>query len=700
MKRFVLGAIAGLVFLLQGCGGGGDSSFSSPQTDKQDTSQKDTSQNDTPQSIKEDVKNYPYIPKDINDSVAVRFLNKATFGATKKDVATLKEKGVVVWLDEQLQTTKQSTPYLKKMIEIAKEFNPKENPESVEDYLADNDIVFNKKVASFHSPTYFTTSWFTSALSAKDQLRHKTAYVLSQILVESDFEPVFTRRSEALAHYFDILYSGAFGSYGDLLYNISTDSGMALFLTFNGSKKAFKNDAGVWVFPDENYAREVMQLFSIGLNQLNLDGTPKKDKNGNLIPTYTQTDVNELARVFTGFDLKRSSSEYWSNPKDIYGLVGFKSGDFTHMVEFTPEYHDDGNKTVLGSTIQGGNDGFSEIRSAVNILMENPNAAPYIAKKLIQRFAKSNPTPSYVERVATVFKENKGDLQKVVKAILLDEELWSDLKGAKVTKFKEPLIAYTQYLRAFEAKPFPEFVFCGFSQPVDENASNCSWVKDEYSFYRPVGFLGQGAGFAPTVFNFYDDDYVPNDTNFKSADLKAPEAEIISDTVLIKMANELKSNLAFEINDLLNGHKEGDGWIQFKDFDEYAKYMVKNKQPGIYYVRYNKALLDLERFYTIVKQYAGEDYKDLEECSKTDGCKEENTKKAVAAVLDEVDKTLLGGALDAKTKTAIVDAMMKVGIYNHWRDGTEVYRKQRAVYDNVIIPLITLIATSDYYMSE
>jgi len=231
------------------------------------------------------------LPSEITDKMAIRFLNKATFGATLADIKHLKEVGVEKWLDEQLTLPKSDQPYLRKMIEIAKSTRSARNTYSVEEYLADNDIVFNKNAGSFHSPRFRLSSWYENVLNEKDQLRHRVAYALSQIIVESDFEPIFTRRAEAIARYFDILYDNALGSYKKLLTDISFNSGMSMFLTFNGSKKHYKNSAGIDVYPDENYARDIMQLFSIGLNRLKIDGTPIKDEKGNLIPTHTHTRV-------------------------------------------------------------------------------------------------------------------------------------------------------------------------------------------------------------------------------------------------------------------------------------------------------------------------------------------------------------------------------------------------------------------------
>ncbi len=411
--------------------------------------------------------------KDINQTLAIRFLNKATFGATKESIDALQSKGVEAWLNQQLSMPLYDNQYLIKTIEIAKKMNPAENSYSVSEYLADNDIMFNQNVASFHSPRYRMTSWFNVALRSPDQLRAKVTYALSQIIVESDFEPIFIRRAEALATYFDILQRYAFGRYENLLNEISLNSGMGVFLTFNGSKKEYKNNANSAVYPDENYAREIMQLFSLGLEKLKIDGTPIFDANGNPIPTYTQEDVNQLSRVFTGWDLKRNAH---------FGLLGFKRGDYTHSLEFTSTYHDSGEKKVLGKTIPSGLSGKEDIQRAISIIMSQSSVAPYISKNLIMRLVKSNPSPSYIARVASVFKTTRGDLKAVTKAIFLDKELWKDLKEQKMIKFKESLVAYTSFLRAFNVKPMPKWYYCGYGNPSDATASNCQVVEDAFLF--------------------------------------------------------------------------------------------------------------------------------------------------------------------------------------------------------------------------
>jgi len=638
-------------------------------------------------SVKRVVKVVTILPKNITDKIAVRFLNKATFGATLSDVVHLKELGVQEWLDEQFAMPKSNQPYLTKMIEIAKDADPDNNTYSVEEYLADNDTVFNKNVGSFHSPRFRLASWYDNALRAKDQLRHRTAYALSQIIVESDFEPIFTRRAEALARYFDILYDNALGSYKKLLTDISFNSGMSMFLTFNGSKKHYQNRAGIDVYPDENYAREIMQLFSIGLNKLNMDGTPIKDKNGNLIPTYTQEDVNELAKVFTGFDIKRNNR---------YGLVGFRRGDLTHRVEFTATYHDNGEKRVLGETIPAGLSGDDDVKAAIDIIFHQPSVAPYIAKKLIMRLTKSNPSPAYVQRVALAFKNSDFDSKEAVKAVFLDPELWDDLKSNRVIKFKEPQIAMTQFLRVFYAKPMPKWYFCGYGAPRDENASNCHIATNSFLFNDTRSYLGQGAGLAPTVFNFYDDGFIPNDENFKSQKIVAPELQIQTDSVLIKFSKQIYNYLAlYENKNILDKPYWKNGkLIRFNSYEELFKSQV---HIVLYYIGADKLIIDAKDEYELTEMVidgdSDGDYEHLGEKNEdgyTDG------KEALRALIDFEDKKLTGGMLSQEEKNILYEKL-KDRIYNSYY---KAYPKRREVYERIIVPTILSIVTSSKYMVE
>ena len=660
-----------VVLLLQGCGGG-----TTDQTDK------------VVKEVKENL--YPYIPKDKNltQAIAIRFLNKATFGANAQEISHLKEIGVVKWINEQLSLPLVKDRYLIKTIAFAKQAVPEQNPNSIEEYLADNDIVFNKQYASFHSPRYMQSAWMDVAVNAKDQLRQKMAYALSQIIVESDFEPIFIRRGEALSRYFDILQHHALGQYQSLLTAISFNSGMSMFLTFNGNKALYQNDANVSVYPDENYARELMQLFSIGLNKLHIDGTPLRDEEGNLIPTYTQEDVNELARVFTGWDLKRN----WR-----YGLVGFTRGDLTHPVEFTPQYHDDGEKELLGESIPAGLSGEDDIKAALDIIMHNPNVAPYISKHLIMRLTKSNPSPSYITRVATRFNNSNGDLKEVVKAILLDREIWDDIVHNRSVKFKEPLMALTSLFRNLEIKPLPYWYFCGFGAPADDEATNCTKVYDTILFNDPRSYLNQGAGRAPTVFNFYDNSFIPNDTAFKSTSEVAPEIEIQNDTVLINFNNAIRTIFNWERNRMIAGGSA-------TSLEEIIQKAPAKHNIPIYYIGADKYYFDLKQDYDFLeKGIDGDtdgDFSELKDAYQKGDIAKIN--QSVKDYIDYVDNKLTGGLLDDDEKEIIYLELTKdeKGFYNHWAGDDSVKAKIRQVMDRVIRPLYRMIVTSDKYMVE
>ena len=665
MFKKLLSLWIGLFFI--GCGGGGN------------------------KNPNETIDKYNYIPKEINNSIAVRFLNKATFGATDDSVKELQSKGIEKWLDEQLNMSYDDNIYLKNMIIMAQKVEPKEYNYSISDYLEDNNIVFNKKTASFNSSRYRLTSWFQVALNSPKQLRYKTAYALSQIIVESDFEPVFKRRAEALATYFDILAKDSFKSYKILLEDISFSSGMGVFLTYNGNKKMYLNDANISVYPDENYGREVMQLFSIGLNKLNLDGTPKKDKKGNLIPTYTQTDVNEISRVFTGWDLKRSWSDFWSNPRDIYGLIDSKTGDFTHNLEFTPKYHDFGQKIILGETIPANLSGEEDIKKAISIIFSKPSVAPYISKNLIMRFTKSNPSPAYVKRVAEVFLNSGGNLKEVVRTIFLDEEFWNDLKNNKLEKFKEPLIAYTQYLRTFNVKPIPFWYF-------KHKDGNYSKIKNTYVFNDTRKYLNQGAGLAPTVFNFYDNDYIPNNEYFKQNNFVAPELQIQTDSMIISFNNQIGNmNYTWEKNYMVEKYYrlEDGTQVYYKDINsilEDAPNMDWRKS-WFMYVGYDKFILDMDNEYNIAKNIVGKDYEKLEDYKE----KSPLDRELAETMVNYLDIKLTGGRLTDEEKKAIVENILEIGIYHQ---SYSDYSKKAQIFRNLIERVTRIIISSDKYMTE
>jgi len=633
--------LVAILFAFDGCGGGG------------------SQENDTPAST------YAYIPRDVNHTVALRFLNKATFGASKNDIKNLQRKGIITWLDEELAKPKTNDIYLINMINIAKTYEPERFTYSVDDYLTDNEHVFyNQEIFTLFK--YFRDSWFSTTLEANDQLRHKVTYALSQIIVESTFDPLLKIKAESFAHYFDVLYRNAFGSYKTLLEEISINPGMGVYLTHYGNKKKYKNKNGVWVYPDENYAREIMQLFSIGLNKLNMDGTPKKDANGNLIPTYTQQDVNELARVFTGWDLKKSKR---------FGVIGNKDGDFTHPMIAVDTYHDFGEKHLLGQTIPSGLSPKEDIKKAIEIIMSQPSVAPYISKKLIMRLTKSNPSPAYVKRVATTFKASNWDMKQTIKAIFLDPELWDDLKNNRIIKFKEPLLAYMQFLKAMHVKPMPYW----YTEP---NKQGRKITAQFYHFKNINKDFAQAPGEAPTVFNFYDDEFIPNDDNFKKRKLHAPEVQIQSDAILINISNRIRRALfdkeqGYRIDALQNG-----------DYDAFLD------DRRIYKDGKEKFLIDAKEEYEVFeKELDGDTNGDFVNMPKWERDDQTKANNALRALINFTDEKFTGGLLSYEQKQTL---------YNNLKD--TLYsgggNNKAKAYKNAILPIIRAIVTSDAYMVE
>ncbi len=596
------------------------------------------------------IKNTNNISKAIDDKIAFRFLNMATFGATKEDIEHLKSVGYEKWVDEQLNApsaydsdSDKHFTYSERMIQIAKMADPNYWPYSIKTYLSPDkkrEEVFNIKWGNFRPMFYFNSTWFENALNAKDQLRQRVVYALSQIVVVSTAEKLLNRHWEAFAYYCDILAKNAFGNYRDLLLAVTKNPAMGVYLTYQGNKKY---DPKTKRQPDENYARELMQLFSIGLYKLNLDGTPKLDSKGNRIPTYTQTDVEEMARVFTGWDLSKNRHYGWQKAKG--------DGDYLQDMEFTAKYHDDEEKHILGKTIPAGK-GIHDIEAAIDILMQNENMAPFISKLLIQRLVTSNPTPAYIKRVATVFNDNgkgvKGDLKAVIRAILLDEEA---IKGEAVNpyfaKYKEPLIAFLQLLRAFDVDYAPTW--------------NSKWIfgQDALSMKNVYYFdtnkiytaFGQAPMRSPSVFNFYSPDYMPNDTHFKKNNLVEPEMQIQSAQMIINYNNYLFNRL--DTNEKLRG---------------------TNRLSS-------RFLISFIPEKDIVMQELQQDYDKIKDTKYKE--------KAIDALLNHLNLKLTGGNMNSEQLNKIKSYLLKTN-YSNKLDGVR----------KMIRDAVYAIATSSTYMVQ
>jgi uncharacterized protein (DUF1800 family) len=425
---------------------------------------------------------------------ASRLLTQGTFGAKQSDIDALVGSNVNTWLDAQI-----ATPATSHRAATA----------------AERAAAVAAAEANVNDPTDYPftlrqRAWFKIALTAPDQLRQRVAFALSQILVVSDIT-LNQAYTEPVAHYNDILANNAFGNYRTLLEQVTLNPVMGVYLSHLRNEKA---NATTGTNPDENYAREVMQLFSIGLVQLQPDGTLKLDAQGLPIPTYTQTTITEMAKVFTGW-------AYYStalNPNFRRGAPNY----FEPMMIY-PAFHETAAKNIapVTSTVIPANlTGPQDLQRALDALFNHDNTPAFISRQLIQRLVTDNPSPAYVYRVAEKFRNNgsgtRGDLAAVVRAILTDYEA----RSATVAddpgygKLREPLLRYTALLRNFNAAS-------SSGRNNQDNVANS---------------LAQAPLRAQSVFNFFEPGYVYPGA-LAAAGLVAPEFQITDDTTAISVPN-------------------------------------------------------------------------------------------------------------------------------------------------------------------
>jgi uncharacterized protein (DUF1800 family) len=290
------------------------------------------------------------------------------------------------------------------------------------------------KPAAERMRDFYNLNLFNFFIGGEDQLRIRTSWVLSNFLVVS------TRKIAEYGglEYLNMLQTNAFGQYGDLLKNLTLSPAMGFYLDNSQNTKRQ---------PNENFGRELMQLFSVGLVQLNMDGTPKRDASGKVLETYTQKDVMEITRALTGWN-------FVPNPTDLISNRNFANYG-KPMIENSGR-HDTDSKTFLGKTIPAGQTAAKDLDSLVEILVTHPNTAPFVSLRLIQGMTTSDPSPAYLQRVATVFKDTKGNMAKVITAILTDPEARAgDVYGKTSNNFgriKEPVLVYTSGLRGLGCK--------------------------------------------------------------------------------------------------------------------------------------------------------------------------------------------------------------------------------------------------------
>ncbi|MCM3563007.1 DUF1800 domain-containing protein [Hydrogenophaga intermedia] len=425
-----------------------------------------------------------------NDTEAARFLQQAQFSSTRTEIAALRGEGYPMWLARQFQTPLRSSGW---------------NWLEARGYGANNShsYYFNTYPADF-------MIW-SQLLSGPDMMRKRCALALSEMFVSSMTSAEFTWRSHAYASWWDMLVRNAFGNFRQLLEDVTLHPAMGWFLNTKGNQK--ENPATGRV-PDENYAREVMQLFTIGLVDLNIDGTPRMS-GGRLVESYTQDDVTNLARVFTGWDFDTSDGVRITPPGASWTI---ESNAFARKpMSLRESRHSTLEARFLGAVVPAGTPGRDALRIAMDTLFNHPNVGPFFARQMIQRLVTSNPSPAYVERVARKFNDNgngvRGDLQTVWVAILLDDEARgaASLASTSHGKLREPMLRFIQWARTFSV-----------------TSAAGSWKIFDLS--NPGTQLGQSPLRAPSVFNFFRPGYVPPGTAMAAADATAPEFQIVNES--------------------------------------------------------------------------------------------------------------------------------------------------------------------------
>jgi uncharacterized protein (DUF1800 family) len=380
--------------------------------------------------------------------------------------------------------------------------------------------------AGFNTTTFqngqtgFDQAIWMKLITSPDQLRQRMTLALSQIIVVGiDGLPIQFKQFAA-AHYWDILEDNAFGNFRTLLDKISTSVAMGAYLTFRGNQKADTSGR----VPDENYARELLQLFTIGLYELNLDGTLKL-VNGKPDETYGQDDISNLARVFTGWD-------YASTVNTTPDRTGVP-------LTLNASRHSPEAKVFLGKTIAAGTDGVTSLKIALDHIFAHPNVAPFISKQLIQKFVTSNPSPAYVQRVATIFNDNgasiRGDLKAVLRAVLTDSEAITIANGTNTGKLKEPVLRFLQWAKTFGA------------------TTNAAAAVDQWKIGNlsdPATKLGQSPGRSPSVFNFFRPGYIPPASQFATLKMTAPEFQITHESSVVGYLNFMQATITNGIGDV------------------------------------------------------------------------------------------------------------------------------------------------------
>jgi uncharacterized protein (DUF1800 family) len=435
---------------------------------------------------------------------AVRFLQQATFGPTTADVDALLNTSYTNWISAQM-----AIPYAPNFL---------------------NYVWGKYSLGDAYRPrgANYTTNWLQQkfwerAASAPDQLRQRTAFALHKIFMVSLADSNQYYQARAYANYVDLLHKHAFGNFRNLLQDMTLSPAMGIYLSHMRNRK---EDTATGRMPDENFAREVMQLFTIGLHELNIDGTMKRDGYGNPIETYSNADVLALAKVFTGwswaFPDSKLNEQYflWQSPSTS---AGNDPGIDVLPMKAYPAFHSTVEKKLFvgkpwAKTLPGGSSAQSDLNATLDALFNHPNVGPFIGRQLIQHLVTSHPSTGYVGRVAAAFNNNgsgvRGDLGAVVRAVLLDSEARS-APAANAGKLREPVLRLTQWIRAMGVKS----------------------ASGEYTLQWALEDQGERALAAPSVFGYFRPGYIPANTAFSTRGATAPEFQITNETTVASWIN-------------------------------------------------------------------------------------------------------------------------------------------------------------------
>lgn len=421
---------------------------------------------------------------------AARFLQQAQFSSTRAEIADVLQASPAKWLARQFETAMGQTGW---------------------------DWLEMRGYGQMDTNRYYATTYQTEfmlwnqLMSGPDAMRKRMALALSELFVVSLDAPTFNWKGHAFAHYWDTLAKNAFGNFRQLLEEVTLHPAMGFYLNTKGNQK---ENASTGQIPDENYAREVMQLFTIGLHELNPDGSEKRDANAKPIETYTSSDVASLARVLTGYDFDRSDGARIT----VTGLTAtVESRDFARKpMSFEAGKHSNLTGTLLGVTIPANTPGPEALKTALDTLFNHANAGPFFARQMIQRLVTSNPGANYVARVAAKFDNNgsgvRGDLRTVWTAILLDPDARAarGIEELRFGRLREPMLRLIQWGRSFGV-----------------TSAAGSWKL--FNTSNPATQLGQSPLRAPSVFNFFRPGFVPPNTVMAAVQAPAPEFQLVNE---------------------------------------------------------------------------------------------------------------------------------------------------------------------------